>query len=109
MCRNYLDCDSASREEIRQFVAERRYLIDLVYGYAYKLADQIKGPHDEPKLKVAVTALSILNGSPDLRDVVTLALPRFHKRAKRAHIDAQAVFREVADFSSEAPVPYAAF
>ncbi|HET6883947.1 MAG TPA: hypothetical protein VFI31_27585 [Pirellulales bacterium] len=102
LCTSYLQCGSATRAEVRAFVAQRESLCTFVLSYAIGLTAQVTSVDDTSKLILALAAMSIENCGCDYRDTLT-TLADLYVGAEEIGIDPKPVFEAIAELSTDSP------
>lgn len=100
LCRSYIDGDAARRDDLRNYVAERKLLGRLLGRYANFLAGQIQGADDEPLVVRALTALALENCESDYRDAL-MTLADLYAAAENVGIDPRPAFSMAAEMSTD--------
>jgi hypothetical protein len=99
VCPIYLGASPQRRAEIRAAVSDKEGIRSGLINYVYRAAEQLQSPADKEWLRLGLAAVSIENGSMDIRDTL-VALAELFVAAEKAGIDPKPYFREVAELSS---------
>jgi hypothetical protein len=102
LCATLLQADAAARDNIRQFVAERKSLGQLLWRYANRLSTEMAaaGRHAALLLERALAAITIENCSTNYRDT-QMTLADLFVAAELVGVDPQAAFAAAADRATD--------
>ena len=100
LCQRSL-ADADARIALRAFVAEQRKVGQLLWRYANRLTRSIERVDDEPKVTLALAAVSMENCAANYRDTL-MTLADLYVAAEAASIDPRPLFAAASDWSTDA-------
>lgn len=106
LCAAFIASDAAAREQIRQFVADRKSLGQLLWRYANRLSTELvsAGPHAAMLLERALAAVTIENCGANYRDT-QMTLADLFVAAEQASIDPRSAFAAAAARATDDVTP----